>query len=228
MKVKLIAYTPDPEKVAGAAALVSTSEGSYEDLYNKTSKEKAVKVLKHVVGYGHTSVVEHANFTFSIEGISRACSHQLVRHRIASYTQQSQRYVKFKDLAYVVPPEIEKDAEKREKYEKIMKNLSNAYNELLDAGIDAEDARYIYPNASKTNLVVTMNARVLLHFFKMRCCLRAQWEIRELAELMLKEVKKVAPNIFENSGPSCVNGPCSEGKLTCGKIEEIREKYRNL
>lgn len=228
MKVKLIAYTPEPEKVCGAAASVSVSEGTYSEIYEKKEKEKILKTLEHVVGYGHNSVLEHASFTFSIEGISRACSHQLVRHRLASYTQQSQRYVRFKELAYVTPPAIEKDPEKKKLYDKVMKETAQAYDELLKAEIKPEDARYIYPNAAKTNLVVSMNARELLHFFEMRCCENAQWEIRELADAMLIEVKKVAPIIFKNAGPGCIHGQCPEGTKTCGKIVQIREKYKGL
>ncbi|MFH1424745.1 MAG: FAD-dependent thymidylate synthase [archaeon] len=228
MKIKLIAYTKDPEKVCGTAALVSTQEGSYSDLYEKTEGEKAIKILKKVIEYGHESVVEHASFTFSIEGISRACSHQLVRHRIASYTQQSQRYVKFDELEYVTPPEIEKDPAKKEKYDAAIKKAADSYKELIDSGIAPEDARYVYPNAAHTNIVITMNARALLHFFQLRCCNRAQWEIHEMADLMLKEIKKVAPNIFENAGPGCLNGPCPEGSKTCGKMEEVRNKYKEF
>jgi thymidylate synthase (FAD) len=170
-------------------------------------------------------VIEHANFSFSVKGISRACSHQLVRHRIASYTQQSQRYVTFKDLNYVMPPRIAQDAKAKAVFEGAMGNASEAYKKLIDAGIPAEDARYAYPNAATTNIYITMNGRELKHFFRLRCCNRAQWEIHEMADLMLAEAKKVAPIIFEDSGPACVElGRCPEAR-PCGRLEEVRENY---
>jgi len=229
MLVKLIAYTPDPEKVTAVAAYTSISkEGPTEKM--KTLDEKRSKnVLRHVVGYGHHSVIEHASFTFAVEGCSRACTHQLVRHRIASYTQQSQRYVTFDELDYVTPPKIENNENAKKIFDETMRELANAYKKLVDMGIPAEDARYVFPNAAKSNIVITMNARELLHFFRLRCCLRAQWEIRELANRMLLEVKRVAPTIFENAGPSCVQlGYCPEGKFTCGKFKKVVEAYKSL
>lgn len=228
MKVKLISHTPNPDKLCGSAASVAYSEEGFEANYDKDD-DSAQKILKHCVKSGHHSITEHASFTFSVEGISRACSHQLVRHRLASYTQQSQRYVKFEELPYVTPPLIEKNAEHKKLFENIMNQLSENYKKLIDAGVPAEDARYIYPNAAKTNLAVTMNARELMHFFALRCCERAQWEIRELADLMLKEALKAAPIIFLKSGPNCYSkGVCTEGKFTCGRIEEIKEKYEEI
>ncbi|MDD3819089.1 MAG: FAD-dependent thymidylate synthase, partial [Actinomycetota bacterium] len=141
---------------------------------------------------------------------------QLVRHRIASYNQQSQRYVKFADhFEYITPPSIEKNKECKEKFDELVSSIHGFYKELLDMGIEPEDARYILPNASETKIIVTMNGRELLHFFAVRCCNRAQWEIRELATKMLKEVKKVAPVVFEKAGPDCLRGPCPEGKFKC-------------
>lgn len=226
MKVKLIAYTPEPEKLCGSAAAVAYSSEGLEENYNKP-EENSRKILNFCVNSGHHSITEHAVFTFDVQGISRACSHQLVRHRLASYTQQSQRYVKFDELDYVMPPEVE-NSDQKEKFGEIMKNLANSYKELLDSGIPAEDARYLFPNAAKTNIVVTMNARELIHFFRLRCCNRAQWEIHELADSMLKEAKKAAPTLFKNSGPNCVKGPCTEGKFTCGKMAEVKEKYESF
>ncbi len=229
MRVKLIAYTPEPEKVCAVSAYTSISEKGPADRFEEYDSKKGEKVLRHVVGYGHHSVIEHASFTFAVEGISRACSHQLVRHRLASYTQQSQRYVKFKDLDYVTPTKIEANKGAKEIFDNTMKQLADAYQKLIDLGIPPEDARYVFPNAAKTNIVITMNARELLHFFKLRCCLRAQWEIRELANRMLIEVKKVAPVIFEKAGPSCVQlGYCPEGKFTCGKFKEVVDAYKSL
>ena len=128
----------------------------------------------------------------------------------------------------MTPQTIEKDPEKKKKYDEVMKKLTDSYKELIDAGIKPEDARYVYPNAAHVNIVVTMNARSLLNFFKLRCCNRAQWEIHELSDLMLAEAKQVAPNIFEKAGPGCLSGPCPEGKMSCGKAEEVRNKYKNL
>jgi len=162
-------------------------------------------------------VLEHASFTFSVSGISRACSHQLVRHRIASYTQQSQRYVKFKreEIEYVTPPGLN-EAQKK-KFREIMNLLADSYQEFLAEGVPAEDARYILPNAAQTKIIVTMNARELMHFFNMRLCTRAQWEIRQLAREMLAEARKACPEIFSDAGPSCsFYGYCPEGSMGCG------------
>lgn len=218
MEVTLISYTKNPDKVCAAAAFTSWKKLSTKKLSEELTDEEAFNFLRKVIGFGHLSVTEHANFTFSVRGISRACSHQLVRHRLASYTQQSQRYVKFKkeELEYVTPKTIQKSKFNGE-YEKMMKKISEFYEKLLKE-VPAEDARYILPNAAKTNLTVTMNARELLHFFGLRLCERAQWEIRELAGRMLIEVKKVAPVLFEKAGPRCEKlGYCPEGELTCGR-----------
>jgi thymidylate synthase (FAD) len=160
--------------------------------------DKALKLLQGIVKAGHGSVLEHCCFTFSIEGISRACSHQLVRHRIASYSQQSQRYVKGDKFDYVIPPEIEKREDLKKVFDEHMRNTKTLYNTLILCGMKKEDARYLLPNATTTNIVVTMNARELLHFIELRTSPRAQWEIRELAGEMLKQLKEVAPVIFSN------------------------------
>lgn len=228
MKVKLLAHTPEPDKTCAAAAFTTYSKREPSAILEGMTQEKAREVIKRVVSCGHHSVIEHANFTFAIEGISRACSHQLVRHRIASYSQQSQRYVKFDSVNYVTPGTIAEKKEALEEYGRAIGEAIKAYDNLLKLGIPAEDARYLLPNSAHTNLVMSMNARELVHFFKLRCCERAQWEIKELAVEMLREVKKAAPIIFENAGPNCVNGPCPEGKATCGKIGEIREKFKKL
>ncbi len=229
MRVKLISWTPDPEKTVAVAAYTSISRHDPIWRWENYNPEKGEKVIRNVVGYGHHSVIEHASFTFAVEGCSRACTHQLVRHRLASYTQQSQRYVKFKELDYVTPPKIEKNKEAKAVYDDAMSKLADAYQKLIDMGIPPEDARFVFPNAAKSNIVITMNARELLHFFGLRCCLRAQWEIRELANRMLLEVKRVAPVIFEKAGPRCVSlGYCPEGKFTCGKLKEVLETYNSL
>jgi len=215
MNVKLIGFTPNPEKLPAMAAKLTHSKSKPQDL-NKSSDKELKGILKHVMNLGHTSVIEHTSFSFAISDVSRSLTHQLVRHRIASYAQQSQRYVNLNEPNYVTPPKIAKNKEMKKVYDKTMNNIWREYNKLLDLGIPAEDSRYILPNATCTNIIVTMNARSLLNFFELRCCLHAQWEIRQLANRMLKEVKKVAPTIFKNAGPVCKSkGICPEGKKDC-------------
>lgn len=241
LKVKLIEYTPNPEKVIAAAAKLCYSAVGIDELEKKLDDESARKFLNMLMSYGHESPIEHVSFTFAIEGVSRSLSHQLVRHRIASYSQQSQRYVRLKQFEYIVPPEIEKDEEAKKIFINAMENSQKAYDRLTDIlrekylkdGIEPiaaekkaiEDARYVFPNACETKVIFTMNARTLVNFFNHRCCNRAQWEIRNLADQMLRLVKEVAPILFKYCGPSCVNGACPEGKMTCGKIEEVRKRY---
>lgn len=232
MKVKLLRYTADPELLCGAAALTSSKSGSPSEMLEKMGLEKARQIIRRVTSYGHMSVIEHASFTFSIEDVSRALTHQLVRHRIASYTQQSQRYVPYDTLkSYVVPPSINANPEAKKVFDETLERISEAYNKFLEMGIPKEDARYILPNAAKTNIVVTMNARELRHFFNLRCCMRSQWELREVAVEMLRQVKQVAPSLFENAGPTCVEfGYCPEGKMKppeCN-IEEIKKRFKSL
>ena len=214
VKVRLIAYTPNPDEIAGAAARsCRSSMGASEML--KDDRSKLIKSLKVCVESGHTSVIEHVSFTFSVEGVSRACTHELVRHRIASYSQQSQRVVKSEEK-YIIPHSIAKDKVAEKKYADLMKSVWKTYADLIDSGISEEDARYVLPNATETNIVVTMNARSLINFFRQRCCKHAQWEIRELAYEMLKQVKKVAPAIFAKVGPYCVvDEICPEHDKSC-------------
>jgi len=230
MKVELLAYTPEPEILAALSASTSFKEKGVSLRKHKMTSEKAKKILRRVISYGHHSVIEHASFTFSLEGVSRALTHQLVRHRLASYTQQSQRYVKIttdNNDWYVIPPTYDTE-EKRMKFKKRMKIMASWYQEALKDGFPSEDARFYLPNATKSNIVVTMNARELLHFFKLRCCNRAQWELRAVATEMLKQVKKVAPVIFEKAGPSCVSlAYCPEGELKpeeCN-ISKIKDRF---
>jgi len=219
MKVKLINYTKNPERIIAQSARLCYSDSGIDELNEKLSDESIIKLIKKIIKLRHYSVLEHANFTFAIEGISRVTSHQLVRHRIASFSQQSQRYVKIKEkgFPYVIPKSIAKDEKLIKIFTDAIKELDKIYNLFLDHNIAAEDARYILPQAVETKIIVTANARELLHIFKLRCCNRAQWEIRELAKRMLKEVKAIAPNIFENAGPPCISEPCPEGELSCGK-----------
>ena len=224
MKVNLIRYTKEPEKLVAIAARLCYSPVGVDELENKLDNEAVNKLVRFVIKNGHLSTTEHIYFTFGIEGVSRALSHQLVRHRIASYNQQSQRYVKFEEnYDYIIPDSIENNEKIKEKYINFISDIHKFYTEMLDAGIEAEDARYILPNASETKLIATMNARELMHFFTLRCCNRAQTEIRELAKLMLKSVKKVAPIVFENAGPNCLRMPCPEGKYSCGKPQKASD-----
>ena len=219
MKVRLIDYTKDPEKIVAQSARLCYSALSIEDLEEKLTNESIIKLIKKIMKLGHYSVLEHATFTFAIEEISRVTSHQLVRHRLASFSQQSQRYVKInkEGFPYIIPKFIEKDEKLAKIFIDAIKELDGIYQLLLDHNIKAEDARYILPQAVTTKMIVSANARELLHIFKLRCCNRAQWEIREVAMNMLKEVGSIAPTIFENAGPPCVLGPCPEGELSCGK-----------
>lgn len=238
MKVELISWTHGASTVCNIAAKACTSP-SIPDIDEELA-QRDTRALEHALASGHESVIEHASFTFAIEGISRACSHQLVRHRMASYSQQSQRYVKMSgkvnesQFDFVTPESIggqvmgktldwrtheSFDVTVRAEYECLMQNISNTYNRFIELGVPEEDARYILPNACTTNLVMTMNARELRHFLKLRLCKRAQWEIRELAERMLRCVDQVS-NMFADVGPACeMDGKCPERK-PCGKVVE--------
>ena len=232
MKIELLRYTADPEILCGTAASTSTRSGSPSKIFEKMNLEMAKRIIRRVTGYGHVSVIEHASFSFCMEGVSRAMTHQLVRHRIASFTQQSQRYVTYDTpKMYVVPPSVEENEEAKKMFDKALKRISETYNKLLTIGIPKEDARFILPNAARTNIIVTMNGRELRHFFNLRCCVRAQWEIREAANEMLRQVKKVAPSLFEHAGPSCVElGYCPEGKMKpveCN-VTEIKRHYQDI
>ncbi|MGQ9760075.1 MAG: FAD-dependent thymidylate synthase [Candidatus Methanomethylicaceae archaeon] len=222
MKVTLLSHTPNPERVVAASARQCYSKFSAVRAVQDLTDADIERLLKKVIESGHLSVLEHASFTFAIEGISRACSHQLVRHRIASYSQQSQRYVKLDEIDFILPDSVIKDEKTRKEFSEVLELCKNCYKQMLERGIPAEDARYILPQASPTKIVVTMNARSLLNFFELRCCLSAQWEIRRLAEEMLKLVKGVAPRIFKNAGPFCVSRKfCPEKKYDCSKWVEL-------
>jgi thymidylate synthase (FAD) len=215
MNVKLIGFTPNPEKLPAMAAKLTHSKIKPEEL-EKSSDKELKAILERVMNLGHTSVIEHTSFTFAISDVSRSLTHQLVRHRIASYAQQSQRYVDLKEPNYVTPPKIAENKKMKKAYDETMKNIWKEYNKFLDMGIPAEDSRFILPNAACTNIIVTMNARSLLNFFELRCCQHSQWEIRNLANKMLQEVKKVAPIIFKNAGPVCKSkGICPENIKDC-------------
>jgi len=252
LNVVLLRYTPDPEKTIAAAAKLCYSEDCAEDLYEGMDDEEAAKFLGILVGMGHLSPIEHISFTFSISGVSRSLTHQLVRHRIASFSQRSQRYVTESGFEYITPPSIQGNEKALVLYEEAMAYLHSAYDnirnelkgsfvaELQEQGVSSvkakaaaeklanEDARFILPNACETKIVGTMNARELLHFFSVRCCERAQWEIRALADEMLRLVKPLAPTVFKNAGPKCLAAPCQEGAMSCGNTAQIREKYSSF
>ena len=217
MDVRLLNHTPEPERAIAAAARLCYAPVGAAELLEVMSDEAVRKVLKTIITSGHTSALEHASYTFAIDGVSRALTHQLVRHRLASYNQQSQRYVTYaEEPQFVVPPAVAADTAAAEAFSAATRAAFEAYRALLDAGVKPEDARYLLPNAMETKIVVTMNVRELLHFFELRCCRRAQWEIRELALAMLALAEPTAPYIFMDAGASCRRGPCREGKMTCG------------
>lgn len=217
MQVELLNHTPDPERAIATAARLCYAPVGAAELMETMPEERVRSVLTTIMRSGHFSTLEHASYTFAIDGVSRVLTHQLVRHRLASFNQQSQRYVKFDGgFPFVTPPTIAADDEALAVFNELMDQAASAYQRLLDAGIPAEDARFVLPNATETKIVVTMNVRELLHFFELRCCNRAQWEIQELAVKMLELVRPTAPFIFMDAGAPCVHGTCPEGKMTCG------------
>ncbi|NLB17977.1 MAG: FAD-dependent thymidylate synthase [Syntrophomonadaceae bacterium] len=224
MKVELLSHTPEPEKVVALAARMCYSNRGVQELKEALKPNEVQRMVRMLTEVGHLSPTEHTAFTFGVEGISRACSHQLVRHRIASYSQKSQRYTDEANFEYIVPPSIAAKPEAMELFKREIQLLQESYRRLAMI-VPREDARYILPNATETKLVITFNARSLFNFFSQRLCLRAQWEIRELAEQMLEEVKKVAPVLFGSAGPTCeIQGICWEGDKSCGRCEDVRER----
>lgn len=252
LKVSLLNYTKNGEETIAQAGKLCYSPVGVDEISKKQDGESIKKYVNMLASLGHLSPIEHISFTFAAEGVSRTLTHQLVRHRLASYSQQSQRYVKLDGFEYIIPPHIKENKkaceifirameEDQKAYDKLADILTKRhYEELISEGEDEksakrkatkmaiEDARYVFPNACETKIVFTMNARTLLHFFNLRSCNRAQWEIRELSDQMLKLVKDIYPNIFASAGPSCIGGVCPEGKMTCGKITEVREKYKKI
>lgn len=242
MKVTLIAHTPEPESLVAAAAKVCYSPLTMDEIIGAAYGQDNAGYIDKLASMGHESPLEHVSFTFAIEGVSRSLLAQLTRHRIASYSVRSQRYVSEAGFGYVIPPEIAEDFDAEREFGEAMDAAEYHYNKLVEiltekhikAGMkksDAkkkaqEDARFVLPNACETQMVVTKNARSLLNFFRLRCCNRAQWEIRALADEMLRLCKAVAPNIFANAGPACVWGSCPEGDMSCGKADEMRTRYR--
>ena len=233
--VKLLQYTGNPEQTVALAAKLCYSDATIEKLADGVTEEAAAKFLSKLMGMGHQSPIEHASFTFGIEGVSRALLAQITRHRIASFSVKSQRYVSAKEnFNYIIPPAIESLGEDAVKeYEAQMAQMQQWYadwQEKLGGKGEKinEDARFVLPNASATKMVVTMNARELFHFFSLRCCFRAQWEIREVAWQMLKLVSQVAPNLFASAGPNCYCGGCTEGVKSCGRQAEVKQIRNGL
>ncbi len=221
LKVKLISYTPDADKLVAAAAKLCYSAADVDILLDSLTADKVESFIEKLTDLGHESPIEHASYTFAVEGVSRALLAQLTRHRIASYSVQSQRYVDKSDFDYVVPLSIADDTECIEMYDRCMDMLNTYYLYFTSAGIPAEDARFVLPNACDTRIVFTMNARSLHNFFRLRCCNRAQWEIRALADEMLRLCREVSPVLFRHAGAACaVTGKCSEGSMCCGEPRE--------
>jgi thymidylate synthase (FAD) len=226
LQVTLLQHTPDPDRAVAIAGRLCYAPVSAAELKEEMTDEAVAKLVRILVRSGHHSALEHASFTFAVDGVSRACTHQLVRHRVASYNQQSQRYVNFGAAdSFVMPPSIAGNAEAQAVFLDAMEHARAAYDRLVELGLAEgrgkesvqEDARFVLPNAAETKIVVTMNARELRHFLYVRCCNRAQWEIRDLAWQMRAMLKEIAPNLFEGTGPGCLYGDCPEGKMTCGK-----------
>lgn len=221
--VSLISCTPDPERTIAAAARLSTSSVGAADLVKKLTSKDIDRLFARMLESGHLSTFEHASFTFAIEGISRVTSHQLVRHRMASYTQQSQRYVSVKEVKYITPETIGKKGALESKYHDMINRCHRLYKEMIDGGVPVEDARYILPSAFETKIVMTMNARELLHACSLRMCDRAQWEIVELFEKIKVEVGKVAPRLAAELKPKCYRlGYCDEAE-SCGIFPTAKE-----
>lgn len=229
LNVTLLTYTPSPAQTIAQGSRLCYSASSIDELKKQSEEMDTQAFISRLTGYGHLSPVEHASFTFGIEGVSRALLAQITRHRIASFSVQSQRYVKAEELDYIVPPTIQALGEEAvEKYGEQMRTLHGWYKEWLELTGKAEDARFVLPNAAATRMIVTMNARELMHFFSLRCCNRAQWEIRTLAWAMLGMARRACGELFSNAGPGCVYGACSEGKMSCKQAERIRSLSAEL
>lgn len=265
MKIELLAYTPDAERLVASSAKLCYSKVGIDEISGKMSDEQVEKFINHLMNIGHESPIEHVSFTFAVEGVSRVFSHQLVRHRLASFSQQSQRYVTLQNFEYITPPQIKSNKVANDIFEKQMAEASKAYSDMVEELVSQqvrfeesirwdlpytppkdsfkefweskkgkqlmksiekkaiEDARFVFPNACETKLVFTMNARTLMNFFKHRCCNRAQWEIRDVANEMLSKVREVAPTLFKYAGAPCSHGSCPEGEMTCGNPIRINK-----
>ena len=232
MKAVLIRHTLSPEEVGALGARLCYSKARVDDLLDKVEAKDQTEFVHKIMSMGHDSVLEHASFTFGIEGVSRTLLAQITRHRVASFSVQSQRYVSYeKGFGYIVPPKIEAlGADAVAEFERQMDTMHQWYvqwQEKLGTGEGGnEDARFVLPGACETRMMVTMNVRELRHFFSLRMCSRAQWEIRALANEMHRLCMEVAPALFENAGPACLRGACPEGEKTCGKMLQIRQERK--
>ena len=226
MKITLLSYTKDPELAIAAAAKLCYSDKSIQDIADHF--RDPAKMVDKLKSMGHMSPFEHASFTFGIEGVSRAMLAQITRHRIASFSVQSQRYVRMKGFEYITPDTISENPDAEAVFKTAMETAQRAYDALIDMGIPKEDARFVLPNAASTRMLVTMNARELMHFFELRCCGRAQWEIRAVAWQMLKCVMKAAPNVFKGCGPNCLRSGCTEGGMSCGQMQLMEDCYNEI
>jgi len=235
LKVKLLAATPEPETIVSMGARLCYSDAGIDQLREAGAKPS---LIRHLMDMGHLSPVEHASFTFGIEGVSRVLLAQISRHRIASFSVQSQRYVRPSEgkdeFTYILPPAIEALGEDAiGEFMAQMTTMQGWYAgwiKRLGGGGESsnEDARFVLPGACDTKMIMTMNARELMHFFTLRCCNRAQWEIRALAWEMLAICMKEAPVLFENAGPSCVSGACAEGNMSCGKAPQVMRRHKQM
>ena len=232
MKVALIRHTLSPEEVVALGARLCYSKARVDDLLKRVEARDQTAFVHKIMGMGHDSVLEHASFTFGIEGVSRVLLAQITRHRLASFSVQSQRYVSYEQgFGYIVPPKIEAlGPEAVAEYERQMDTLHRWYTDWqqkLGTGEGGnEDARFVLPGACETRMMVTMNVRELRHFFSLRMCSRAQWEIRALATEMHRLCMEVAPALFADAGPGCLRGACPEGEKTCGRMVEIRAQRK--
>lgn len=235
LHVELIRHTLSPEETIALGAKLCYSKSTINDLKEKVEKKDQADFIYRLMNMGHESVLEHACFTFGIEGVSRALLAQITRHRVASFSVQSQRYVSYENgFGYIIPPKIAALGEEAVKqYQEQMDTIEGWYKDwqekLGKAGESSnEDARFVLPNACETRMLVTMNVRELRHFFELRMCSRAQWEIRELATEMHRLCMTVAPELFQNAGPACLRGKCPEGEKSCGLAKEKRNERKAM
>ena len=234
LKVILIRHTLSPEETVALGAKLCYSKATIEDLCDRISSKDQSDFIEKLMNMGHQSVLEHASFTFGIEGVSRVLLAQLTRHRIASFSVQSQRYVSYENgFGYIIPESIRALGEEAvAKYHSQMETMENWYRdwqqELGRGELSNQDARFVLPNACETRLLLTMNVRELLHFFSLRMCNRAQWEIRRMAEQMFLLCLETAPALFKNAGPGCLRGACPEGEKSCGKAAQVRADRKEL
>jgi len=231
IKVKIIDITPNTEELITFSALVSFWEEWSGDKYELINKSDVEKHLPLLMMAGHHSILEHAKVTFVIEGCSRSCLAQITRHRHASFTVQSQRFVKIDKPEYVIPDTIRQNPEALKKYEELMEKIWDTYRELIDMGVPKEDARMVLPNATRTKMTVTMNFRELLHVMQLRMCYHAQWEIRDIMWALWEQLMQVAPHVFIHGVPPCVKkGFCPyapvDKHLYCGVMNEVFERYK--